>query len=381
MVKSFKERILRTFTGERIERVVWQPRIMYWFNGNHVYVPKEKHNYVLHDPTIPGAYFGMDALEVHQALDSSIRYPAETLGIGLCSTLMKNGTKVRSRVTTTVEAGTATTYSTPVGEVTQKTKGGYTYEKMVKHTEDLEVVKYIIDDQYFHFNEDGFHFAEEIFHESGDMGVPQAYYSRSPLMKCILNYIGFENTVLMLARHKKEMIEFMNFLGEWDDKMYEILVESPMKILNFGENIDGNLVSPRYFKKYCMPYYKRRVKQVHDAGKFCHIHMDGALRDLLPLVGDTDFDGIEACTPLPQGDVTEDEIKAGLGDKILLDGIPATLFLPQFPVERLKECVTRLLDLFAPNIILGVSDELPPNANINRLPLVTKLVNNYNIQD
>jgi hypothetical protein len=51
------------------------------------------------------------------------------------------------------------------------------------------------------------------------------------------------------------------------------------------------------------------------------------------------FDGIEALTPSPQGDATLEEIKEHIGDKILLDGIPAIYFmasagLPDGCVER-----------------------------------------------
>ncbi|MBD3185605.1 hypothetical protein GF325_02155, partial [Candidatus Bathyarchaeota archaeon] len=319
-------------------------------------------------------YFGLDSLEVHQALDASIRYPAETLGIGMFGTRYKKNAEIKTKRRVEKDGTSITMHETPVGSVSQKNKDGYTFEKMVKHPEDIEVVKYIISQTEFFFNEGGFHLATEIME---DMGVPQSYYSRSPFMKCILNYLGFETTVIFLARHRKIMNEFLDFMEEWDDGMYEVIVDCPMKILNFGENIDGNLISPRYFKKYLIPYYNKRVKEVHDAGKFCHVHMDGALKDLLPLVKDTEFDGVEAATPEPQGDVTIQEIKKGLGDKILLDGIPATVFLPHFPESRLHDTVHEVLDTFYPNLILGVSDELPPNAEIARLPGVAKQVKEF----
>jgi hypothetical protein len=102
--------------------------------------------------------------------------------------------------------------------------------------------------------------------------------------------------------------------------------------------------------------------------------MDGSLKDLLPLIKETEFDGIEAATPEPQGDVTVDELKEALGDKILQDGIPATLFMPQFSATRLEDTVKRLVELFAPNLILGVSDELPPNGQIGRFGIITRIL-------
>nr|MDO8110093.1 uroporphyrinogen decarboxylase family protein [Candidatus Sigynarchaeota archaeon] len=373
MVATFRERILKIYRHEKIDQVVWQPRIMFWIHGNHVSIPKSRHDpsWQLYDPTIPENLFGMDPLEIHEALHTSIRYSAETLGVNIFSTHPKKDAKIKTRILAGKNGEAVVVTDTPVGSVRQASKGGYPVEHAVKTPEDMEVIKYELSQSVFEFNEPGFNLAEEVL---GDIGIAQSYYNRSPYMRCILNYIGFENTVILLKRHRKATEDFMKFFAEWDDKMYDVIVNSPVKILNFGENIDANLAPPRNFKEYCIPYYNRRIKQLHDAGKFCHVHMDGSLKDLLPLIKETDFDGVEAATPEPQGDVTVDEIKAGLGDKVLLDGIPATLFMKEFPESRLEETVTRLIELFGHRLILGVSDELPPNGQIGRFATVSKVI-------
>ncbi len=370
---SHRERILKIFKGERVEQVVWQPRIKFWYSGNHVQVPEAMRDksWPRHDPTIPSHFFGMDLLEVHDELGASIRYCAESLGIGLFAVSMKKDAKVKSRGYTESDGTQALVYETPVGSVTEKRKGGYPVEHPVKRVEDLEVMKYIISEQQFDFNRPGFDLVEEVLE---GRGIAQSYYKRSPFMSCVLNYLGFEAMVIFLKRYKQKTEEFMRFIGEWEDKMYDALVDCPVKILNFGENIDSNLVSPRFYRDYCIPYYNRRIKQLHDAGKYCHIHMDGSLKDLLPLVKDTHFDGVEAATPEPQGDVTVEEIKESLGDKVLLDGIPATLFMKEFPESRLEDTTRRLIELFGSRLILGVSDELPPNGQIGRFKTVSKIV-------
>jgi len=57
------------------------------------------------------------------------------------------------------------------------------------------------------------------------------------------------------------------------------------------------------------------------------------------------FDAYEALTPPPQGDVPIETIAKSLGDsgKILLDGIPATLFLREFPESKLIEITKKIL--------------------------------------
>jgi hypothetical protein len=101
------------------------------------------------------------------------------------------------------------------------------------------------------------------------------------------------------------------------------------------------------------------------------------MRPLIRDIRESPFDAIEACTPQPQGDVTLEEIKEALGERILLDGIPAVYFLPYYPEETLVACARRLVDLFHPRLVLGISDEIPPNGDIERVRLIGELVQGW----
>jgi hypothetical protein len=43
-------------------------------------------------------------------------------------------------------------------------------------------------------------------------------------------------------------------------------------------------------------------------------------------------------------------------------------------VDELVTCTKKLVDLFYPRLVLGISDEIPPDADIERVRLVGKLV-------
>ncbi len=68
------------------------------------------------------------------------------------------------------------------------------------------------------------------------------------------------------------------------------------------------------------------------------------------------FDGIEAVTCVPQGDTTLEELAVVMGKKILLDGIPAVLFMQEYSEKELGNNSRKVLDLFTPRLILGISD-------------------------
>ncbi len=367
MAMTFRERVLATFEKKPLDRVLWQPRIYYWYNGRTA------------DGTMPEKYRGKSMLDIYDDLAASPRYCPEVLGISVFNMEVDDTVRVHSYEE---DQNTITVRDTPVGslhEVVRKGErgsGGYHTEYPVKTPEDMQVMKYILDHTRFSFDQAAFEKAEAAF---GPRGVVQTYYPRSPYQRLLITYMGWQNTIYALNDHPAETEAFMAAIEQWDDGMYEVILKSSVQILNLGENIDAHIDSPGLYEKYFIPYYKKRVGQLHQAGKFCHIHMDGALKPLLPLLNEPGFDGIEAATPLPQGDVTLEQLKEAMGDTILLDGIPAILFLPQYSEQELIDFATRVLDLFAPNLILGISDELPPPADIEKVRLISDLVEDYTI--
>jgi len=90
---------------------------------------------------------------------------------------------------------------------------------------------------------------------------------------------------------------------------------------------------------------------------------------------ETHLDGVEALTPAPMGDITLEQIKAAVGDQlVVLDLLPAIDFLPYRPVQELLGFAQRAIDLFAPRLILGISDEISQIGEIEKVEAVSELV-------
>ena len=62
----------------------------------------------------------------------------------------------------------------------------------------------------------------------------------------------------------------------------------------------------------------------------------------------------------------------------LIDGIPAVYFDEIYSEQSVIYCVNKIIDLFAPNLILGISDEISSTGDIERIRLVGKIVDEYN---
>jgi hypothetical protein len=191
--------------------------------------------------------------------------------------------------------------------------------------------------------------------------------------------MGVEAGIYALHDWPREVEKLFIALNEIHDRLIDVINASPIKIINFGDNVHAGTLPPELFKRYVLPAYQRRCDRLHSAGKFVHAHWDGDCRALLPYARQTHLDGIEAITPAPQGDVTLDEVKAALGEEMfLLDGIPAIYFDRTFSEAELMDCAREVIEKFAPRLVLGISDEISSTGDIERVRLVGRLVDDYN---
>ena len=373
---SIKESILNIFAHKRTDKIIFSPRLYYWYIGNRLYLTIKKHR----NNTIPSHFFGKTQMEIYKMLHACPRYVYETLYIDLIETKLNSDSNIIiERHSGSKQGETIISYKTPLGNLKQVESiggglGAHPTEYPIKSLDNLKVMEYILENTTYTFSSNNFIKAEKEF---GELGVVSTYLPHSPYQKLVTELMGFSRTVLFLKRYPDIIEKFMLFLARQDDKVYDEIIHSPIKIINLGENIDGNLSPPHYFEKYLIPYYERRVKQIHQAGKYCHVHMDGSLKDLLPYLEYLPFDGFEALTAYPQGDVSLEEIKEAIGDKILIDGIPSILFLQEYSIDYIKNYFNQVIEIFYPNLILGISDELSPNGDIKKIEYLAEEVKNY----
>jgi len=358
---TFRERTLRIFGHEPVDNIVYQPRIEHWYYTN------------ANAGTLPERYRGMSLLDVYDDLGCSIRtYPF----FNQCLVCKEDPSVTCS----SYQQGdvTVTRYETPVGNIETHTRrtalAQHTDKFPVETPEDVRVMEYILKGREYSFDWEEFERNDTLI---GDRAAPMIFIPRINLQRLFIEIMGVEATLYALADDRAMIERLIQVIDETDKQMLQVVLESPVPIINFGDNVDHHFLPPNLFERYVLPEYQRRADLFRQAGKFTHAHWDGHIKLLLPYARETRLDGIEALTPVPQGDVTIEEIKQALGDMILLDGIPMTSFLPHEPIESLVEQARQIIDLFSPNLILGVSDEPSPVCDIERVRLVAEIVKEY----
>ncbi len=355
---SFRDMNLAVFRGEDPAGVLWQPRLEYWYAVNN------------RRGTLPKDLSEASLLDVYDYCRASVRYFTKPLGVRYRNVQVTERWEDEKRL--------RRTWETPVGTLAEVIHhdewrlSGHHSEYKLKTPHDFKVLEFILLDEEWYWDQQAY---QQDLERIGTRGCPQFYFRRSPIQGLFIEHLGLEASVYLMHDQPELIQHYVEVAAAADDAMYELLAQCPVQILNLGENVDAFIDPPPIWRRHLAPYYNRRVDELRAAGKFVHIHVDGTLKPLLRHLRDCPWDGIEAATPLPQGDVSLEEIKDALADLILLDGLPALYFLPDhYPAQRLVECVHQVVDLFYPRLILGISDEIPPDGDIERVRLVGELV-------
>ena len=360
---DFRTMNLAVFERKPLTHVFFQPRFEPWLDWNKLH------------GSMAFPYQDLEVREVYRDVGCSMRYVDYYTGQP-CPVTVEYEADVR-KTQGEFEGEWINRFETPYGELVERNvrtiDGPWrAVEFLAKTPEDLRGLTWLFERTQFRFDPAAFVVGSEYL---GDLGEPQFFLPKSPFQALAQSYMKLEDLIFALADAPEVVEAAMAAIDRAYDPLYEALCrpEQPSnwpRIINLGENLHEQLISPSLFERYYLPRYECRMGQLRDSGIFTHIHVDGYFSHLLPYLSRMPFDGIEALTPKPQGDLDLEAIAEHLGDKVLLDGIPAVLFMDPYTEDDLMACVERVVELFHPRLVLGISDELPEGAGEGALERV-----------
>lgn len=378
-VTNFDEEVISIFKGYEPRQIPWQPRIEHWYNVNRI------------TDNLPTCFKGLNIIDIYRSLNAYMRvyiFANEVYGFRMppygggelqspIRVHIKNENDIKIK---RYKEGNkvVTIYSTSLGRLSQVEHSdnyGLSWHPMeypIKNIEDLKIMEEIFENIEYTFDSEKYLCLKNWVNERGSIW---ACSPRSPLAMLIIELMGLEKTFISLYREHKKVEEFMETIKEANLKWIRMIQNSPIKIVTIPDNLDIFLINPRLFEKYCLEYYMNFCEKMHKAGKFVLVHADGRLKGLLPLIKQSGVDGIEAVTFKPVGDVTIEEVHSIFRNEIvLIDGLPYIYFLNNLPINELERVTIRVVETFSPKLVLGISDELPPNGEIERVKIVSDIL-------
>jgi uroporphyrinogen-III decarboxylase len=192
---------------------------------------------------------------------------------------------------------------------------------------------------------------------------------------------GIEMTTVLALTAPDEFEDLLGSMKKAFDQAARIAVDSPAEALMIPENLSSEMVGPDFFERYMRGYQSEWVKKIKEAGKVSFVHMDGTLAGLLRQQSSVGFTVLEALTPQPVGDIKIDDFKTWMDDSesIVWGGVPGSYFTGNVSDQEFDRHVTHVLSVMTtrPKYVLGVADQVPPDALERRVRRVADLVDEF----
>ena len=169
----------------------------------------------------------------------------------------------------------------------------------------------------------------------------------------------------------KELAQRMEPLYE---AMLQTVLDCSAECIFWGANYDHDTTWPPFFEEEILPGLRHVADRCHSAGKLLMTHTDGESRHLMDLFPRCGFDVGESVCTKPMTSCTLREFRQGFGPHTtVFGGIPCVVLMDSVTDQRDFEAY--MDELFAElgtgsRLILGVSDNVPPEVNLDRLEQV-----------
>lgn len=361
-----RERILKTFRGEKVDRVPVCPWI--WKNAIYKYfdTPREKQKWReiehLAEKTIEVAdYFGFDHL--HRLASPRLCYDERSSSDGRWiveiefksisgrdteTTIIKTPEKKLSQVKEFVQISRYT-YVEAIKEYFIKDKSDFSQFQKYQPPFEEAIYPFIIDE----FN--NLNIAKKALGDRGAVVGQIAGGAFNNLNK----YRKLEDMMMDPYTDIGLYRSMIEHFSQRSKKMYEKLIEHGADIIEVGGNLASGGVGERFFSANVMEFEKRLADYIHGLGAYVMYHNCGDADSIMHLYNDMSIDGWGYLTPLPYGDVDLDKaLEVIKKDMVLLGNIDQIDFLKKETPARIRERIGEVLGKAKKrgNFILSTTD-------------------------
>ena len=390
MKMTHRDRMLATIRGQPTDQIPWAPRMDLW------YIAQQARG------TLPPKFAGLNMVEVAEVLDVACHaiggdftlpnpsdnrlrclgidnhpdypYRVELRDLPIESSLEANqdGEELRTMI------------HTPAGEVFLHL---HRSQRMARDGISLPFVK-----SYAIHSVDDFEKVAQIFEHLVVIPTPEAYgafrmrmgerglavargpVAASPIHLILHELVAMDQFFYLYHDERERMHELAERMTPFFNAALDALVASAAEVVFWGANYDQDLTWPPFFQAELAPWLKKASDRLQAAGKFVLTHTDGENQRLLPLYPACGFDIAESFCPAPMTKTTLNEMLQGLRPQTTVwGGVPSVALLDDAMTDS---AFTAYLDqLFGSigggdHLILGVSDNVPPAANLARLDMI-----------
>jgi len=382
-VMTYRERMLSTIRQEPTDQIPWAPRMDLWCIAQRA------------RGTTPQRFVGMNTVEIAEVLDVACHAVRAdfTISTGFDLSLRGLGIDNHDDYPYRVELhdfpvdfsddgeNIRTLIRTPAGEVfthlrrtAQMARDGISLPFVkcypIRSIDDFEAVAQIFEHlEVIPTPRSYAKFQRRI----GDRGIAVAggLLAASPMHLILHELIAMDRFFYLYMDKRDDLYRLAERLEPFFEAVLDALIKCDAEVVFWGANYDQDLTWPPFFQVEIAPWLKKVSDHLHSVEKLLLTHTDGENRGLLPLYPACKLDVAESVCPSPMTQCTLSEIRRGMGNGTTIwGGIPSvTMLETSMGDSEFDAYLDNLFDSLGAGerLILGVADNVPPDANLTRL--------------
>ncbi len=153
-------------------------------------------------------------------------------------------------------------------------------------------------------------------------------------------------TAILWGMDKPDFLHFaLDAILQKRLRYVEMLKGIPIDLIEVGGGAGSNtVISPKFFREFCLPYDRIQNAALHETGMKIVYHLCGGLMQMLELVVQTGADGLETMTPSSMGaDCDLAEAERRVGDRLFfIGGLDQNAYFENGTPATVREAVFRL---------------------------------------
>jgi uroporphyrinogen-III decarboxylase len=210
------------------------------------------------------------------------------------------------------------------------------------------------------------------------LAVAQGPIAASPIHLILHDLMDMEAFFYLYMDDPSALHRLADRLRPFFDAALEALLQCEAEMVWWGANYDQQVTWPAFFREEIVPWLRTVGDRVRERGKLLATHADGENHQLLPLFPECDLDVAESVCAEPMVLDSLSELRRLMGTRTTIwGGIPSISLLDASMSE--PQFAAYLDSVFGAmgtgeRLILGVSDNVPPDADIDRLARITDRV-------
>jgi uroporphyrinogen decarboxylase-like protein len=354
-----KERYYSALRNQGDDKIVWAPNFDWWYNVNKA------------NGTLPPEYTNFSRSNISRDVGGAIWRRTRA------ASPIYDGVEVEIEATDTTRR---VEYKTPVGcleeNYTQSSGTFFRKGHLIRKVEDIRIAKYIAEATDYELDLDDYY---QQLDDVGDDGIVLSQEGCCvPFIQFGKQDAGWVEGLYMWNDNIQEVEGLLEAYTQRAVRQYTVLADSQIEVISTSDNMDQLTFPPNLFERYAISYYQQIAEILHKKDKIFKVHWCGQTQNLLGYLPETGIDVVEAVAVEPMAPLTVREALDKLEGKIVMQGgIAAVMVCEEGGTDGdFDKYMQDLLNQVRPNdpFILGMSDNVPANADFGRVKKVAELL-------